>query len=524
MSQDKVKLKLKPPIIEQDQNKYHSEKSNTLLLILTGVIICLVVVILLIITLPSPTEHLKLSEHNNNKDKIVNNEREELSKNQPAEKISEQTIRAVSETDSDSDEKKVDKKVFNQAIEFDWMLKKSDAENSKLNIWSQEKYLSAIETADKAEQFKNNEQFEEAEQHYKKAIMIIDEELKTKNEKFNLFLSSAVKALQEERIIEAAEWFKKAQAIETQNKAVLKGLYQIERREEVNQKFNQALKFEQENELKKTLALLDEILTIDPDYKKAEQKQISVKQKISANEFKQAISQVLTLIEKKQYYDARAALKQAEKINSADEIIAELDKVIAEKIKLLTIKQLKKRAGSQEKQEQWKKALKNYLTIKKYDIDISGIEIDIRRVSAYIKFNDILDKIILKPQRLNDNLVFEQLKKSLLYVDNKLSKNNYLLYPLEKTPDIGKKLITAKKIMEDAGKIIIVTLNSDKQTDIVIYKVGKFGKLDSKTLYLRTGSYTIVGSRKGYRDYRRKINIMPSQQRVNIEVICSEKI
>lgn len=522
MSQDKASLKLKPPIIEQDQNKYQSEKSKTLVLILTGVIICLVVVILLIVVLPSSTEHLKLSEQHNNEDKIVNNERDDVSGNQTIEKKSEQLTSAVSETDSD--EKKANKKVFDQAIELDWMLKKSDAENSKLNIWSEENYLSAIETADKAELFKNNEQFEDAVKHYKKAIMIVDAELKTKNEKFNLFLSSAIKALEEEQIIEAGEWFKKAQAIEAENKAVLKGLYQIERREEVNQKYNLVLKFEQENELEKALTLLDKILTIDPDYKKAVQKQNSVKQKILANEFKQLISQVLILIEKKQYYDARVALKQAENINSADEIIAELDKVIAEKIQLLTIKQLKRQADAQEKHEQWKKALKLYLSIKKYDTDISGIEIDIRRVSAYIKFNDILDKIILNPQRLNDNSVFEQLKKSLLHIDSELSKNDYLLFPLEKTPDIAKKLLTAKKIMEDAGKIIIVTINSDKQTDIVIYKIGKLGKLDNKTLYLRSGNYTIVGSRKGYRDYRRKINIMPSQQRINIEVICSEKI
>ncbi|MCK5537480.1 MAG: hypothetical protein KAI79_11685, partial [Bacteroidales bacterium] len=268
MSRNKVKLK--PPIVVEDQNKYKSEKSSTLILILTGVVICLIIVIILLIALPSPTGHVKLSQHNDDRiEKVVKNDQE----NTPVKKDIEKKSAPISTNSETHDEAKDDnKKAFDQTIELDWMLKKSDAENSKLSIWSQKNYLSAIEAADKAEQFKNNEQFEDAEKHYKRAISIIDSALKTKNEKFNLFLSNALEALEKEQIAEAGEWFKKAQAIEAENSAVLNGLYQIERREEVRNNYNLAVKFEQENEFKKALSLLDNILKIDPNYKKAKQK------------------------------------------------------------------------------------------------------------------------------------------------------------------------------------------------------------------------------------------------------------
>jgi hypothetical protein len=71
---------------------------------------------------------------------------------------------------------------------------------------------------------------------------------------------------------------------------------------------------------------------------------------------------------------------------------------------------------------------------------------------------------------------------------------------------------------------ISLTIKSDNETDVIIFKVAKFGKIKEKIIQLRPGKYTIVGSKMGYRDYRKIINVTASDQNIMINVLCREKI
>ena len=105
-----------------------------------------------------------------------------------------------------------------------------------------------------------------------------------------------------------------------------------------------------------------------------------------------------------------------------------------------------------------------------------------------------------------------------------ITRKNKLLYPLSKTPVLKKKILMVEKIISDASKIILVKLNSDNETDVVIYKVGKFGKFVNKEIHLRPGLYTVVGSRKGYKDFRKIFKITAGKDSVSLYVQCKEKI
>jgi hypothetical protein len=61
-------------------------------------------------------------------------------------------------------------------------------------------------------------------------------------------------------------------------------------------------------------------------------------------------------------------------------------------------------------------------------------------------------------------------------------------------------------------------------TDIAIYKVGKLGLFKSRQLSLRPGTYTVVGTRNGYQDVRRKIIIKPKQDGMRVTIKCEVKL
>ena len=65
--------------------------------------------------------------------------------------------------------------------------------------------------------------------------------------------------------------------------------------------------------------------------------------------------------------------------------------------------------------------------------------------------------------------------------------------------------------MEKAAKPVRVRLQSDNQTEVTIYKVGKLGYFTDLELELRPGRYVAVGIRAGYQDVRTEFQVAPDQ-------------
>jgi hypothetical protein len=50
------------------------------------------------------------------------------------------------------------------------------------------------------------------------------------------------------------------------------------------------------------------------------------------------------------------------------------------------------------------------------------------------------------------------------------------------------------------------------------------GRFSQQILDLRPGTYTVVGSRSGYRDVRRRLTVDPNRPPRPLDVRCEEKI
>ena len=72
--------------------------------------------------------------------------------------------------------------------------------------------------------------------------------------------------------------------------------------------------------------------------------------------------------------------------------------------------------------------------------------------------------------------------------------------------------------------MIRVVLESDEKTEVVVHKVGRLGVFARKTLELRPGTYTVVGTRSGYRDVRRQLVVEPKGPPAPLVVRCEEEI
>jgi len=79
-------------------------------------------------------------------------------------------------------------------------------------------------------------------------------------------------------------------------------------------------------------------------------------------------------------------------------------------------------------------------------------------------------------------------------------------------------------MVELAQTPVKIAIESDNNTRVAVYRVGKFGRFSIHELELRPGTYTVVGTRDGYQDVRQKIVVKPGLQSLRITVKCRVKI
>jgi len=61
-------------------------------------------------------------------------------------------------------------------------------------------------------------------------------------------------------------------------------------------------------------------------------------------------------------------------------------------------------------------------------------------------------------------------------------------------------------------------------TEVVMYHVGTLGSFEKKQIVLKPGRYTVVGSRAGYRDIRKIIEIDSQNKKNEFFVACRDPI
>ncbi len=91
-------------------------------------------------------------------------------------------------------------------------------------------------------------------------------------------------------------------------------------------------------------------------------------------------------------------------------------------------------------------------------------------------------------------------------------------------PRLADKIRRLQFLIVEATTPRIVTLKSDGLTSVQIYHVGRLGQFISQQLELRPGTYTVVGSRPGYRDVRHTLTVKPGAEQPSLEIRCEETV
>ena len=167
-----------------------------------------------------------------------------------------------------------------------------------------------------------------------------------------------------------------------------------------------------------------------------------------------------------------------------------------------------------EQGEKWREAEAEYKAALALDASLRFAREGAARADSRAQLNEAMSYHIGHPERLVEDRVLAEARELLADAEEADSI----------TPGLRKQIEELRQIVEIASTPVQVILVSDGSTEVTVYRVGRLGRFDRRELDLRPGTYTVVGTRDGYRDVRRQLKVEVAGQGQPLNVRCEEKI
>lgn len=267
-------------------------------------------------------------------------------------------------------------------------------------------------------------------------------------------------------------------------------------------------------ELSAALATYREALAIDSDWPAANAGVGEVNRMLRDAEFERLMSAGFSMLSAEDFGAARrefeAALAMRPGSREAADGLVQAD----EGAKLQQIALSEVRGLAFERRELWDQAIELYSSVLEGDSTLLFAQTGLARAQARAGLDAKLANLIENP--------------TLLFGDDVLADARMLLASASAETEKGQRLESQieqlGQLVELASKPLPVRIESDQLTSVTLYRVGALGAFAAKELELRPGTYTVIGSRDGYRDVRQTFTVRPGRSLPPINVVCVEPI
>ncbi len=391
-----------------------------------------------------------------------------------------------------------------------------DLEKKNAKIWNKESYEKLIKSFEIGNRSFNAERYLKAYEELLITESLSKKLIKEAAEILNEGLRLGLEFLDKGEIDQAKEKFEEAQLIEPNNPLVIEGLERARVYNEIINEINQAKNLIGDELLDEAYIKINNAYLKDQKNKIATEALKEINSLVSERDFSISMKTGSEAIERLDPLSGIPAFKNALKIKPESQLAKKgLDRILAID-KRLKIDFFLRSALDLEKKENWSNALTNYKNVLSLDNNIELAQDGFSRVSDILNVKLKIDEYIINKDRTFD---FNIRKEAIITInDGKNIINEYS--PGPKFRALLQELITLINFYE---KPVPIKFLSDNKTKISITRVGVFGPFAEDLIYLKPGSYEIIGMRVGFKDKRLTVNINGLDDKV-IRVICNERI
>lgn len=333
-------------------------------------------------------------------------------------------------------------------------------------------------------------------------------------EVLNEQLNAGAKALNEGRSADAKAAFEFANRIDAGNRVAARGLKRAGTLDEVLALVVEAERLEKQGEVATSADVFRKALALDGDAPRAAEGLARVSARISADAFAGIMAKGFGALSQLQYQQARAAFEAAGRMRPNSPEVAQALKQVEqdERTRVITAKQAE--ARDFEARERWSDALETYRAVLKLDSTVAFADEGMKRVAPRVELNQQLEMYLTQPERLFSIPVRASARETLQRAATIENPGPVLLQQIAKLTDWVSR--------SDAP--VQIALQSDNATQVTIYRIGTLGAFEQRSLELVPGNYVVVGTRPGYRDVRREINVVPGVVPSPVVIRCEDKI
>ncbi len=413
--------------------------------------------------------------------------------------------------DSPFDEKRLAQaRTDSQDILSDLLQRKKSLEQKGVQEWAPQKFADALANAELGDQVYKQQNFPQAIQYYKDALSQLDALDELIPQVIKGHLDAGFVAIREGKSALAKDSFKAALRLDQNDIGALNGLDRANKLDEVielvragaqaEDSFKSSDKIEDlqlaENKYSQALKV-DELTT------SAQQGLARVSKASQDKRFRLNMTKGFNALFARRYSSAKQSFSQALKVSPGDSTASGAYKQALAADKSSSLSGLLVTAAELEKAENWSTALSNYeIALQRDPNQVSAKLGQIRaraRNDLDVKINAVLEDTLALGRGT-------QRARAVAVLDDAKAISN-------KGPKLKSQINQIETALGSADVSIKVTLFSDGVSDVSLTKAGAkkivLGKFDSQNLALKPGRYVLSGSRLGYHDVRRELELTP---------------
>jgi len=380
--------------------------------------------------------------------------------------------------------------------------------------WGGEKYQTILDTAVRGDDYRADGDYQQAATAYEAAIGELRELLDSRETVFQAALEQGKKALAEGNSRQAADQFALALAIDPASSEAKTGAGRAASLDKIMIIYAEAKELLESGDFKGAEKKLVELLALDKNFQPGRESLSCLRRSLADLNFKEQMSAFYRAVEAGRLVEADSVLKVLKTLRRDDEQVTLAAGILAEKEMAARIVSLRREAETLSKKENWLGALEVYNKILSIAPEaLAGVS-GRTQATRRLKLDGRLDDTISRPKRLQND-AYRAVAVELL---------NYARGIEPKGPVLTSQIDKLDRLIAIASTPVTVSLKSDNSTDIVIYHVGRLGRFFSRQIILKPGVYTVVGSRSGFRDVRKIIQITPDGGEMSFSVQCEEPI
>ena len=387
-------------------------------------------------------------------------------------------------------------------------------EEQGVKEWAPERFAAVAASAAAGDELYRTREYLKAKEHYQEGLAVLQALQESIPQELARQLETATAAIENGDWAAAAAALDLAELIAPNNP----DLATLRQRNEVLPQLlallDRAATAEQTGDLQSAEQLLRQATVVDPLHQRARSELQRVAAAYQQLRFNEAMSEGYAALDAGRFNEAREAFRAAGQLQAGSSEAASALQEVETAATAHRLATLKTSGARHEQGEQWQQAVTAYEQALKMDPNVLYAREGLARSSARARLDKQFRSAIDEPQRLSDVAVAEATGQMLQQARKIKSPG----------PVLSEQISRLQVLLKQASTPIAVTLRSDLETEVIVYKVARLGRFDTHQLTLRPGTYTAVGSRNGYRDVRRSFTIAHDNPPPPITIACTEPI